>query len=612
MSNVLLLVHPADGRDRSYGAHIAEIVRKGRGMMSFSHRLLAVAISAAIGMPAFAADSEEATAQSAVVQATTKKRNDPLLRFQWHLANQGQKVFGDERPVAGVDLNIGNLHETGRRGAGVIVGVVDDGLEIGHEDLRDNIVPGGSKNFVDGSHDPTPLNGRDGHGTGVAGIVAASGWNGMGGRGVAPEARLKGFNMLSQDIDGIPDQDAAIRYSWGGGQEASDVRVFNNSWGSTPTSYPAISRAEQRSWERLMSSSRGGTGAGVYIKSAGNSFRSFWIFGCPNEEALTYGVSCAHANADSLNNLPGVITVAALRADGKRSSYSSAGSSIWISGFGGEYGLEKAIAGSGYATYAPAVVTTDLSGCERGYNQASSSSNRLDAGSTFDPACNYLAGFNGTSAAAPTVTGVVALMLGENPKLSPRDVKYILAITARQVDASQPRAVYDGVTIDPGWITNAAGHKFSNWYGFGLVDASSAVAVSRSFRSLPRQIDTGWRASQDKPSPIGRLGIGSSMTINVAEKMKVESVQISFATTHTRPENLRAILTSPQGTRSYVLTPFAFVRAAGGFEAKLIASNAFLDEESLGDWTLQVIDVKGMARDTTLENFELRVLGYKS
>lgn len=580
--------------------------------MSFNHRLLVAAIGTATIMPAFAADNEGTRPTGVYAQMSANKKTDPLLRFQWHLANQGQKVFGDERPVAGVDLNIGNLHDTGRHGAGVIVGIVDDGLEIGHEDLRDNIVPGGSKNFVDGSHDPTPLNGGDAHGTAVSGIVAAVGWNGLGGRGVAPEARLKAFNVLSQDIDGIPDQDAAIRYSWGGGQEAGDVRVFNNSWGTTHTSYPVISRAEQRAWERLTSSSRGGIGAGIYIKSAGNSFQRIFGFPCLNTDALTYGVSCIHANADSLNNLPTVITVAALRADGKRSSYSSAGSSIWVSGFGGEYGLEKTVAGPDSRGYAPAVVTADLSGCQRGYNAINSAKNRLDAGSRFDPSCSYIARFNGTSAAAPTVAGVVALMLGENPRLSARDVKYILATTARQVDPAQPRATYEGLTIDPGWITNAAGRKFSNWYGFGLVDASSAVAASRNFKPLPSQIDAGWRSSGDKPQPVGRAGSASSMAIHVPESMKVETVQISFATTHTQPGNLRAILTSPKGTRSYVLTPFAYIWAGNGFEAKLIASNAFLDEESAGDWTLQVIDVKGKAGDAMLQNFEMRVLGYKS
>jgi subtilisin family serine protease len=45
---------------------------------------------------------------------------------------------------------------------------------------------------------------------------------------------------------------------------------------------------------------------------------------------------------------------------------------------------------------------------------------------------NYTASFNGTSAAAPTASGVIALMLEANPKLTFWEVKYILAKTARR------------------------------------------------------------------------------------------------------------------------------------------------------------------------------------
>lgn len=158
---------------------------------SAPHSVLAATPAVAVTPIANATASTNAT-HSATAKATG---TDPLFRYQWHLLNQGQPVFGDQRPRPGVDLDVDVLHTLGIRGAGVKVAVIDDGLEIAHEDLVDNIVAGGSHNFLNGSNDPTPPADEidTDHGTAVAGIIAARGWNGLGGRGVAPEAQLAGL-----------------------------------------------------------------------------------------------------------------------------------------------------------------------------------------------------------------------------------------------------------------------------------------------------------------------------------------------------------------------------------------------------------------------------------
>lgn len=196
-------------------------------------------------------------AQPAGLASAGDAKGDPLLRYQWHISNEGQAVIGDRRPVSGVDMDVDLLHALGIRGRGVRVGVVDNGLEIGHEDLRDNIIPDGSHNFGNGSHDPTPNDPNFGHGTSVAGIIAAVGWNGRGGRGVAPEALLAGFDFLGSDSAG---SDAEVRYSWGDGPEARTIDIFNNSWGSAQASYPDFPLEERQAWEALMRSTRGGLG----------------------------------------------------------------------------------------------------------------------------------------------------------------------------------------------------------------------------------------------------------------------------------------------------------------------------------------------------------------
>ena len=73
--------------------------------------------------------------------------------------------------------------------------MLDSGLDIALEDLVDNIITG-SYDFLNSDTDPTnPANDGD-HGTSVAGLIAAKGWNNKGGRGVAPNASLIGYNYL--------------------------------------------------------------------------------------------------------------------------------------------------------------------------------------------------------------------------------------------------------------------------------------------------------------------------------------------------------------------------------------------------------------------------------
>ena len=90
----------------------------------------------------------------------------------------------------------------GEAGRGVRIAVADTGLETCHPDLAANIEPGASYNFnlSDWSGtlvgDPFNHSALGDHGTSVAGTAAAVHRNGLGGRGVAAEAMLRGYNLL--------------------------------------------------------------------------------------------------------------------------------------------------------------------------------------------------------------------------------------------------------------------------------------------------------------------------------------------------------------------------------------------------------------------------------
>ena len=571
----------------------------------------------------------------AAAQAQQAK-NDPLYRYQWHLTNYGQGVLSDARPAFGIDLGIDDLHDFNIRGRGVIVSVVDTGVEIAHPDLAANVVPDGSWNFNDGSHDPTPAGGAA-HGTAVAGIIGAVGWNGIGVRGVAPGARLKSFNFLDSDGDAAQQQ-----YAWWDGAEAKDVQVSNNSWGYVlPMESRPISQNEIAAWERSMTSTRGGLGA-IYVKAAGNGFDYVENDLGGNicvARVVRSGVGCDQTIWDESSNFFNVMTIAAVNAAGKRSSYSTPGASLWVSGLGGEYGNQaNTLREQGYSDeeiadfdpvlFEPAIVTTDRGGCARGYNVGRSvaeSSNALDSElSAIDDSCDYAGTMNGTSAATPTVAGVAALMLQANPRLSYRDVKYLLATTARRVDPQQARVVNAaGTVVAPGWTVNAAGRAFSNWYGFGLVDASLAVNAAAGFKSLPALIDSGWqRAAASDTQRIGAADAPARLSLALASGIRrVEAVQIAMTTNANHGNDFRApatpllvTLVSPGGTRAYVLPAGAgYVGRNSALTIPFASVNAFLDESGDGEWTLEVANTDLASGDrpgSRLTSFKIRVLGH--
>ena len=552
---------------------------------------------------------------------------DPLAGRQWHLLNTGQAVLGDTLPVAGNDLNVDGLFRNGIRGQGVTIAIVDDGLQIAHPDLAANVAAVAGKNFANGSNNPSPSDpNRDNHGTMVGGIAGAVGANGVGVRGVAPAATLKGFNVLASDAGG--NQLSNIEYSWWDGAESADVQVFNNSWGAGPSNpnLPfAFSQNDVASNEQALSGTRGGRG-GIYVKAAGNNFDNAAINQFQDvctADTRNRRTGCVPAGRDPRNNLFNVITVAAVRADGVRSSYSSTGSALWVSGFGGENGWQRQYVPNQLAIrYDPAILTTDVTGCAQGSNTNAQRYNALDSNlSALDSTCNYTGRMNGTSAATPMVSGVAALVLETNPNLSYRDVKYILATTATRNHPNQPAVTLaDGRTLVPGWTVNAANRAYSNWYGFGVVNAARAVQVAENFQSLGPLLDTGWRTTTRTVAIGNTTNAAARLTFQVANGARnIESVQLGFRVNHSNTRQLQFVLISPSGTRSVVQPAFTAIGSGtGGVQRNftnwdLLSSNAFLDENATGTWTLEVTDMGQAANAASrgnLEFFKIRVLGH--
>ena len=518
---------------------------------------------------------------------------DPLFEQQWAFNNTGQMSFAANSGSAGQDMNIHQTLIDGPTGAGVQVAVVDSGLEICHPDLAANVEPGLSYNFNAPiwlgaqAGDPFAASVLGDHGTSVAGLIAAAANNGIGGRGVAPGARLRGFNFLA-----VPDQELAYFDALGMSSESpqsDDVHVFNMSFGTLGSAEDAA--ADDRELFRSgVTDLRDGLGA-IYVKAAGNEFNDCTELDEDRQPVaprldLSVELGCTAANLDGINNLPYVIAVGGFSADGKRSSYSSAGAALWVVAPAGEYGRDH-----------PAMITTDQMGVNRGYDLYGGG---LAGDAEANPLGDYTSRFNGTSAAAPNASGAVALLLETQPELTWRDVKHIFAKTARRLHAGIPRVrvAFGGVpaVLQHGWITNAAGYHFHNWYGFGAVDVDAAVALAATHapdslgafsESDPFRLATGVTVPDHD-------GGGLTQTQNVtglSRTANIEAVQLRLEVEHDSPRELGFELTSPAGTRS-VINP-VFNHALIGVDNPLdwtILSNAFYGEPPTGEWTLNVID----------------------
>jgi thermitase len=103
--------------------------------------------------------------------------NDPYMDKQWALSH----------------INIDGLWQTTSGGSGVLVAVLDTGIDSGHEDLYGKVV--GEANFSNSS----VANDLYGHGTHIAGIIAANGDNGLGVVGVAPQSLLLNVKVAEDD-----------------------------------------------------------------------------------------------------------------------------------------------------------------------------------------------------------------------------------------------------------------------------------------------------------------------------------------------------------------------------------------------------------------------------
>lgn len=484
--------------------------------------------------------------------------NDPLLPRQWTLKNTGQSGG-----TPGADANVFPVWESGRHGEDVVISIVDDGVESAHPDLTNRIVPQAGYDYRDQDPQPEPegANGidaegkpaADSHGTAVAGVAAASGNNGIGVAGAAYAARLVPIRLIGGNAG--DDQEAKAM-----AHRLDLVHISNNSWGAdddgkTITAPGPLMKA---ALDTALSQGRGGLGT-IFVWSAGNG---------GNEQD--------NANNDGYANHPGTIAVGALNDLGHRADYSEPGACLIVSAPSGN---DK--------SRLPGSFTTDLLG-ERGYNRADVESDIAEI--------DYTSTFNGTSSAAPLVSGVVALMLQANPKLGWRDVQEVLI---RSAAMAQPE--------NPGWFTNSAKIRFNHEFGAGRVDASAAVQLASGWRNLgARRSAVVVKATKDLP-PIPDEGVFQGNLL-VTDDLRVEQVTLNLTLTHPSRGELAIDLISPIGTISHLFVPHGDTNQ--NIEHRF-TSVFHWGESARGDWKLRIRDTVGRNAGQ-VSDYRLEVFGTRS
>jgi subtilisin family serine protease len=162
----------------------------------------------------------------------------------------------------------------------------------------------------------------------------------------------------------------------------------------------------------------------------------------------------------------------------------------------------------------------------------------------------YANDFGGTSAAAPLVSGVIALMLEANPNLTMRDVEHILAKTAQRNDPN-------GTDTEgkPKWMQNKAGLWVSYEYGFGAIDAAAAVQAAVNWTPVGNEVSvTSGLQNVIKNIPDGSAE-GIKANTSLSENIIVEKAEVIFDATHPDWSDFTVKLISPGGTESVLANP---------------------------------------------------------
>lgn len=447
--------------------------------------------------------------------------NDPKWPRMWYL-NRGK----------GLDMNILPAWRKGYTGQGVVVTILDDGLEKDHPDIKRNYDSNASFDVNDQDPDPQPrydiLN-ENRHGTRCAGVVAAEADNSICCIGVAHDAKIGGVRMLDGDVtDAVEGQSLGLYQNY--------ISIYSASWGPDDDGQtvdgPGI--VAQEAFINGISFGRNGLGS-IFVWASGNGGRD--------------GDSC---NCDGYTNSIYTLSINSASENGQVPWYSEACSSTLASTYSSGSAVERQI------------ITTDLrKGCAENHT--------------------------GTSASAPLAAAICALALQASPYLTWRDMQHVVVLTSKSANLEADDWVTNGVgrkvshhfgygLLDASAIVDLA----RNWTNVPPQRRCEIQYQSPDGRALQVNGKLELTISSD----------GCRGTLNRVTYL--EHVQAYITLSASNRGQIQIFLTSPLGTRSTLLPRREKDTSSEGFSNWAFMTTHCWGETSVGIWRLEIMNGKSI------------------
>ncbi|XP_006513427.1 proprotein convertase subtilisin/kexin type 4 isoform X7 [Mus musculus] len=461
---------------------------------------------------------------------------DPWFSKQWYMNKEIQQ-----------DLNILKAWNQGLTGRGVVISILDDGIEKDHPDLWANYDPLASYDFNDYDPDPQPRytpNDENRHGTRCAGEVSATANNGFCGAGVAFNARIGGVRMLDGAITDIVEAQSLSL-------QPQHIHIYSASWGpeddGRTVDGPGL--LTQEAFRRGVTKGRQGLGT-LFIWASGNG-----------------GLHYDNCNCDGYTNSIHTLSVGSTTRQGRVPWYSEACASTFTTTFS-----------SGVVTD-PQIVTTDL------HHQCTDK-------------------HTGTSASAPLAAGMIALALEANPLLTWRDLQHLVVRASRPAQLQAEDWRINGVgrqgAVGPGRGSGCGALRasdrypsraVSHHYGYGLLDAGLLVDLARVWLPTKPQKKCAIRVVHTPTPILPRMLVPKNVTACSDGSRRrlirsLEHVQVQLSLSYSRRGDLEIFLTSPMGTRSTLVAIRPLDISGQGYNNWIFMSTHYWDEDPQGLWTL--------------------------
>ncbi|KAI6174897.1 Peptidase S8 S53 and Proprotein convertase domain containing protein [Aphelenchoides bicaudatus] len=443
--------------------------------------------------------------------------NDPFWKDMWYLHRS------DSQPGL-VDHNVKEAWELGYTGRGVVVTILDDGLEVTHPDIAPNFDPEASFDVNDGDMDPTPryeFSDENRHGTRCAGEVAAVYNNSLCVVGIAFNAKIGGIRMLDGEVTDAVEA-SSLSYN------NQHIDIYSASWGpdddGRTVDGPAI--LTKQAFEMGIRQGRGGLGS-IFIWASGNG-----------------GKEADSCNCDGYTNSIFTLSISSATENGNIPWYSEACSSTLGTAYSSGATGEKMIA------------TTDLHhSCTKTHT--------------------------GTSASAPLVAGIAALTLEANPRLTWRDMQHIVVRTSNPAGLKAGDWKTNGVGRN---VSHSFGYGLLN-AGAMLARVWRTVPAQRACRaSYPAPYKTIPNANRLHLQMFTTACAGDSQN----EVKYLEHVQAIITLNALKRGDVQVYLISPSGTRSTLLAKRVRDTSRTGFRDWAFMTTHCWGEQATGTWTLEV------------------------